>query len=138
MNENKCVLIIDDNLPLGIIANTAAILGISLGRSLPEMVGVDVIDSAGSVHLGIVEFPVPVLRGSAESLKTLREKLYASEYADLTVVDFSDLAQGCKNYPDYIVKMRSVCGNELQYLGLAVCGATRKVNKLTGNLPLLR
>ena len=38
MNE-KCVMIIDENLPLGIIANTAAIMGITLGKQRHEVVG---------------------------------------------------------------------------------------------------
>ncbi|MDQ0200724.1 hypothetical protein J2S10_003926 [Neobacillus ginsengisoli] len=34
--ETKCVLVIDENLPLGLIANTAAILGVTLGSMLPR------------------------------------------------------------------------------------------------------
>lgn len=30
--ENKCVILIDDALSLGLVANTAAILGMSLGK----------------------------------------------------------------------------------------------------------
>ena len=30
--NDKCVMVIDENLPLGIIANTAAVLGITLER----------------------------------------------------------------------------------------------------------
>ena len=37
----KCVLVIDGTLPLGLIANTAAILGITLGKHLPQAVGPD-------------------------------------------------------------------------------------------------
>jgi len=32
----------------------------------------------------------------AETIKAIREKLYAPDFLDLTVVDFADLAQGCK------------------------------------------
>ena len=35
LQNEKCVMIIDETLPLGIIANTAAILGITLGRQMP-------------------------------------------------------------------------------------------------------
>lgn len=31
-HEEKCVMILDDRLPKGVAANTAAILGITLGR----------------------------------------------------------------------------------------------------------
>lgn len=136
--NKKCVMIIDESLPLGIIANTAAIMGITLGKKIPEVVGADVIDQSGSKHLGIIEFPVPILRGSSEIIKQIREKLYQPGFQDLTVADFSDLAQGCKTYDEFIEKIGHVSESTLQYLGIAVCGPKKKVNQLTGNMPLLR
>lgn len=138
LQNEKCVMVIDENLPLGLIANTAAIMGITLGKKMPEVVGVDVADRSGNEHLGIIEFPVPILRGSTEDIKAIREKLYQPEFMDLTVVDFSDLAQGCKTYSEFIEKMGRVDESSLQYFGVAICGTKKKVNKLTGNMPLLR
>lgn len=94
MNKEVRTVVYDEELPLRIIANTAAIMGITLGKAIPEVVGEDVRDESGHTHLGIIEFPVPILRRSPEST--------------------------------------------LQYFGVAVCGAKKKVNKLTGSLPLLR
>ncbi len=37
----KCVMIIDSELPIGIMANTAAILGTTLGKHIPEQIGAD-------------------------------------------------------------------------------------------------
>ena len=122
LQNEKCVMIIDENLPLGIIANTAAIMGITLGNE----------------HLGIIEFPVPILKGSPEIIKAIREKLYQPDFQDLTVVDFSDLAQGCKTYDEFISKMGNVPESTLQYSGLDICGPKKKVNELTGSIPLLR
>lgn len=36
---DKCVLVIDEAMPRGLAANTAAILGITWGRLRPELVG---------------------------------------------------------------------------------------------------
>lgn len=88
--------------------------------------------------MGIIEFPVPILKGNAESIKTIREKLYEPDFSDLTVVDFSDLAQGCKTYEEFVEKMKGVSEIDLNYLGIAICGAKKKVNKLTGSMALLR
>ena len=137
LNE-KCVMVVDEHLPLGLIANTAAIMGITLGKQMPEVVGADVADQSGNVHLGIIEFPVPILKASPEIIKDIREKLYQPEFQDLTVVDFSSLAQGCKTYEEFIEKMGQVPESNLQYFGIAVCGQKKKVNKLTGSMPLLR
>lgn len=138
LQNKKCVMVIDEHLPLGIIANTAAIMGITLGKEMPEVVGANVTDQSGNEHLGIIEFPVPILKGSPDIIKELREKLCHPDFQDLTVVDFSDLAQGCKTYDEFIDKMGNVSESALQYFGLAVCGSKKKVNKLTGSMPLLR
>lgn len=136
--ETKCVIVIDESLPAGIIANTTAILGISLGRLVPEAVGPDVEDASGRLHRGIITLPVPVLKGDRESLRTLREKLYAPDFSDLIVVDFSDVAQGCHVYDDYIQKAGATQESDHNYLGIVLFGNKKKVNKLTGSLPLLR
>lgn len=138
MNDEKCVIVIDENLPLGIMVNTAAILGISLGQLRKDIVGLDVFDSNGNKHPGIIEFPVPVLKGNQMILKDLMLKLVTPHFHDLTYVDFSDLAQGCKTYDEYILKMKNCLEKDLNYIGIIICGNKKKVNKLTGSLPLLR
>ena len=140
MNENdmKCVMVIDENLPPGMIANTAAVMGVTIGNHFPHFVGADVLDQTGNSHLGIIEFPIPILRGNASMIKELREKLYQPEYAELTVVDFSDVAQSCKTYDEFIGKIAVVPEADLNYFGLAICGGKKQVNKLTGSMPLLR
>lgn len=138
LQNEKCVMILDEALPLGLIANTAAILGITLGKERPEVVGANVTDQSGREHLGIIEFPVPILKGSPEVIRALRETLCQPDFQELTVVDFSDLAQGCKTYDEFISKMGNTSESALQYFGLALCGPKKKVNKLTGSMPLLR
>lgn len=136
--QEKCVMVLDESLPLGILANTAAIMGITLGKNMPEVVGADVTDQSGGEHLGIIKFPVPILRGTRTMIKQIREKLCQPDFRDLTVVDFSDLAQSCKTYDEFVEKMGHVPESALQYFGIAICGPKKKVNQLTGSLPLLR
>lgn len=138
LQDEKCVMVIDSRLPLGIIANTAAIMGITLGKKMPQIVGADVYDQTGKEHLGIIEFPVPVLKGNADMIKAIRQKLYQPDFSDLTVVDFSDLAQGCKTYAEFTEKMKQIPETELNYLGIAIYGTKKKVTQLTGNIALLR
>ena len=76
----KCVIVADGELPRGIISNAAAIIGISLGRLVPEAVGCDVRDKSGCVHSGIIKFPVPVLNGTAEQIKNIRKRLCESGF----------------------------------------------------------
>lgn len=48
------------------------------------------------------------------------------------------LTPGCKTYKEFIEKMGQIPESSLQYLGIAVCGAKKNVNKLTGSMPLLQ
>ena len=136
--KEKCVMVIDEKLPAGMIANTAAILGITLGKELPGMVGAEVTDQSCSKHLGITEFPVPILQGSPQIIRRIRERLRQPDFQDLTAVDFSDLARSCKTYEEFTEKMGRVPESDLRYLGIAICGAKKKANRLTGSIPLLR
>jgi len=135
----KCVIVADPTFPVGLVANTAAILGMTLGKRIPEMVGPDVVDTTGNVHPGIILFPIPILKATSEQIKALRETAYTSEYSStLTVVDFSNVAQQCKDYGDYTRQMAQTPTEQLAYLGIAIYGPKKQVNHLTGSLPLLR
>lgn len=137
-SEQKCVVVIDNSLPLGLIANTAAILGTTLGATLPQMVGRDVCDASGNAHRGINTVPTTVLQAGEELLKSIRQKLYEPEFADLLAVDFSDVAQRIHVYEDYLTEAEKTETSAFQYFGIALYGDKKKVNRLTGMLPLLR
>lgn len=136
--NDKCVMVIDENLPLGIIANTAAVLGITLGKQHAEILGPDVLDGTKNNHPGITAIPVPILKGSVQIIKELRSRLYTEEFQQLTVVDFSDVAQSCNDYEDFTEKIGRTEEENLQYFGIAMYGNKKQVNKLTGSMGLLR
>lgn len=136
--NEKCVIIVDEALPIGIIANTSAIIGITLGKKFPQSVGCDVTDKSGHSHLGIIQLPVPILKADKEKLKAIREMLYSNDYAELTCVDFSDVAQSCNDYEAFIEKAAGTYENDYTYFGIGIYGNKKLVNKLIGNLPLLR
>lgn len=134
----KCVILIDESLPVGLACNTAAILAMSLGKQHPELVGVDVTDKNKKIHKGIIEFPLPILKGDSNGIKNLLIQLEKDEFQDITAVDFFDLAQSCKTYEEYIEKMKNADCQNFQYFGIGLCGPKKKINKLTGSMPLLR
>lgn len=69
---------------------------------------------------------MPILRGSPESIKALREKLYEPDFQALTVVDFSDLAQSCKTYDEFIGRMAQVPESTLQFSALPSAARRRR------------
>ena len=71
----KCVLIVDNTLPTGIIANISAVLSmVPLGKTNPEIIGKDVKDASGIIHAGITQLPIPILGASKTELRHIREK----------------------------------------------------------------
>lgn len=137
-HAKKCVFVIDADLPVGLIANTAAVLAVSIGRNIEDLLGPDVFDASGQRHLGITTKPLPILRGTNDKLKDIRAKAVSEELSDLRVVDFSNVAQRSKDYTAYTEEISSANADELRYLGIALYGDSKIINKLTGSLPLLR
>ena len=71
-------------------------------------------------------------------MNNLRLRLYAEEFSDLVVVDFSDVAQRIHIYEDYVKEAEGYKTEDFRYFGLALFGDKKKINRLTGMLPLLR
>jgi len=134
----KIVMIIDRDLPNGMLANTGAVLGISVGLMVADVVGPDNLDADGRTHLGITQRTIPILAGTAESIRELRDRLYEDEFAAITVIDFSDVARNSLDYATYTTVLAQTPGRELTYLGICLCGPDKLVNKLTGSMKLLR
>lgn len=134
----KITVVINRELPVGLIANAAAVLGASLGKSFPDIVGEDIVDSDGRVHPGITTKTIPVLGATREQVKGIHDKLCAGDYSDIVAFDFSEVAQKCLDYANYTEIMSGLGRSELYYLGVCLYGPSKKVNSLTGNLGLLR
>ncbi len=130
----KCTIILPKGLPAGLQANASAILGITIGKKLPHIVGEDVYTTDGKCHAGITEYPVPVLCQTPEALTEIYEK--AKQDKRLTVIGFPRLARKCRTYPAFIEKMGAA--QDIIYDGIAIFGEDSLVSHITGSLPLLR
>lgn len=135
--DKKCVMIIDESLPLGLIANTTAVLGATLGKINNTIIGEDVYDLDNNLHPGIVTVSIPILKGTNDIIRTILDKLN-NDCDGVSVIDFCDLAQRCRDYPDYMAKMKTTSEATLKYSGICLYGDKKKINKLTGNLSLLK
>ena len=134
----KCVILIDENLPLGLIANSASVLSLSLGKKVDGIIGNDLKDINNRTHLGITTMPIPILKSNKTQLKELREKLFEDKFNECIVVDFTNVAQRAKTYDEYAKLLSITSQDELEYLGVAIYGPKKLVNKLVGSIGLLR
>lgn len=133
----KCVIVLDEALPVGLLANTAAVLGLSLGNHVAELIGPDIIDSDGLMHKGITAVPIPILAADRDTLKSLYVTAM-EEGKELQVIGFNTTAQQCHHYELYSQTMMQKSVDELDYLGVCIYGPKKIINRLCGQLKLLR
>ena len=134
----KCVMIINEKLPRGLIANTSAVLALSIGDKIKGIVGEDVTDQDGQLHRGITQLSIPLLKGNSDSIRAICSRLLENGSEDIFFVDFCDVAQTSKTYDEYRSKLNRTPADQLNYLGIAIYGPVEKVNRLTGSIGLLR
>lgn len=137
-NSMKCVMIVNESLPLGLIANTTAVLAMSIGKTYGHLVGRDVQDQLGGNHPGITQIPISILRGNDKIIMGIRQKLQTNGIKDVYMVDFCDVAQKSKKYDEYEQKMNRTPPDQMSYLGLGLYGPKNLITNLTGNMPLLK
>ncbi len=133
----KCILIIDQQLSTGMKTNVASILSISVGNKLGRMIGPDLIDSSGVVHPGLTQLPIPVLGASAAEISSIRQDFIERKDEADVWIGFSTLAQQAHTYEDYTTNLQAVDAKEIVYLGIALFGNKKKVNKATKGLSLI-
>lgn len=134
--DKKCIIILDQDLPVGLLANSSAVLALTLGKTIEGIIDRDIVDGSGEIHKGITNTVLPILKTEKENLTIIREK--ANQMPEVLVVDFSDVAQRTKTYADYTSQLQDTKAEDLRYLGIALYGDKQIINSLTGNLSLLR
>jgi MFS family permease len=132
----KIVMVVNNELPVGLVANTAAVLGISLGHGNREIIGPDVRDATAIRHRGITKATVPILGTDGKELQSIYRKCLAGGKVD--VIDFNRIAQGCRNYDDYASKLADTKNERLEFSGLCLHGPKKEIDRLTGSLGLYR
>lgn len=132
----KCVIILDENLPVGLLANASAVLAMTIGKKVENIIGADIFDASDRIHQGITNMVLPILKTTKDNLTSIYE--LAKIENDLLVVDFCSIAQKSKNYDDYTKHLRETKAEDLKYLGVAIWGKKEIVNKLSGSLSLLK
>ncbi len=132
----KIVIIVNQSLPPGLIANTTAVLGISLGQMEMGILGPDLVDASQVLHRGITKQNIPVLSSDSPGLKLIYEK--AGQTKDISMIDFNTLAQKSRHYDEYQDKLAACPTQDLEFSGLCMAGPDKIINSITGSLGLYR
>jgi hypothetical protein len=134
----KCVILVDSKLPIGLLANTVAVLGLSLGGHIRNLIGEDIQDKSGCIHKGITNIPIPVLTSTIYEMSEIYLQKSKEDYSDVLFLGFCKTAQRCISYDEYKEKMLQIKTKDIEFIGLCLYGTKIKINKITGNHKLLK
>lgn len=130
----KPVVILAETLPVGLKANFAAVLAMSLGRMMPELVGPDTPTGDGVVLPGITTVALPILGAPAADLHGLFAE---AEGLPLRLV-YMRSAFEARSYEDYMQKIAASPLPEHEPQALLLAGPRKAVDRLCGRLALMR
>lgn len=136
IETSKYVLIVDNSLSVGEQSNVAAVLAMTIGNKIEGIIGGDVYDGERVLHQGITQLNLPVLTANQAQLNTIYEAVRGNK--EIFMVDFTETAQKSRSYEEYISKLSDETSGTLVYIGLGLVGDKKSINKLTGNLRLLK
>ncbi len=134
--SRKCVVVVDEDLPAGLMLNATACLAVTLGARVEGINGEDAIDGSGMVHPGLIPTGIAILQADADTIQEIRMRADAVE--GIFVADFTDAAQTPRNYGEYLENIARIASVDLKYLGVVLYGEKKPIRKLTRNLALLR
>lgn len=132
----KCAIVVSAELPIGLAANAASVLALTIGDRVDGLVGADVKDADGVVHAGVIRTPLPILTAPNDRVRGIVQAAAAQD--ETFFVSFSALAQSCRTYDEYVEKMAATATADLASVGIGLYGPRKQIDRLVGALPLLR
>ncbi|WP_176393727.1 MULTISPECIES: DUF2000 domain-containing protein [Yersinia] len=135
--QMRIAIIVNPELPVGLIANTTSAVGIGLAAKFPQLAGTTLSDSVGKEIDVSSKLPVPILQANASQIREVLLKALAAPH-ERAIVPFPAFARSMHSFQDYeeTFPSRSLSDEPLDGLGLA--GPEKWVRSLTGALKLLR
>ena len=137
MSVERLAIVIDPQLPPGLIANTAATIGVGLGAVAPQLAATPLTDRNGLAIHNSANRPVPILQAAPDVIREILLKALPPP-AGAFVVAFPQFARTIHSFDEYqtLFPDKDLAGETIERLGLA--GPDKWVRSLTGSLKLLR
>lgn len=133
----RLAIIINPDLPLGLIANTASAIAIGLGARFPGLAARHLTDQQDRTIDISSNLPVPVLQADADAIRTLLLKAL-SQQGERAIVPFPAFARSLHDYREYEATFPGRDLAEEVIDGVGIAGPAKWVKSLTGSLKLLR
>lgn len=130
-------IVINPDLPLGLIANTAGAIAIGLGAKFPGLAARQLVDGQERAIDISSSLPVPMLQADADTIRLLLLKALPQE-GERAIVPFPAFARLLHDYREYEATFPGRDLSEEIIDGLGIAGPSKWVKSLTGSLKLLR
>jgi len=135
--EIRVAIVVNPELPLGPLANAAAVIGVGLGAARPMLGAVELTDADGRTVSTSADRPVPILQAGPDQMRELlRRALPAPDGA--VVVPFPEFARSIHTFEEYLRVFPEKRLTEEAPAGLGLLGPAKWVRSLTGSLKSLR
>lgn len=135
-DNTRIAIVVNPDLPLGLIANTVATLSIGIGAVAPELGGTLLTDIDGRTVRTSANRPVPILQATPEALNALLQRAEAADGA--IVVPFPQFARALHRFEDYLSEFPQRALTKEIIDGVGLYGPDKWIRSLTGSLKLLR
>lgn len=131
----KWVVVVNDSVPVGRMANAVACIAASTGSAVAGLVARGGPDAAGYPHPGLPWAGCTVLAASGEVMARTRSA--AASAAGVLVVDMPASAQTHRIYDDYLAELAGTAPEDLDPCAISIVGPRNRVDKIIKRLPLL-
>ncbi len=133
----RLAIIVNPELPIGLLANTTSAVGIGLAAKFSLLAGTTLCDAQGRTIDVSSKLPVPILQANALQMQEIMLKALGAA-GERAIVPFPAFARSMHSFLDYenTFPQRDLVDETLDGLGLA--GPEKWVRSLTGALKLLR
>lgn len=130
----KPVIVLAETLPVGLKANFAAVLGMSLGKLMHDLVGADTSTADGVALPGITTVALPILGAPAADLLPL----FISADGLPVRLAYMRSAFEARTYEDYTARIAALPLAHHEPQALLLAGPRKAIDRLCGRLALLR
>lgn len=131
---DKAAIIINPDLPVGLLANAVACITSGLFVDGKDFVGEEIVGKDVR-YLPITKIPILILKPGQKPLADLCRQ---AQELELKYIAFTREAQSTTNYEEYTKRVNGLSLNDVTLVGLGIVGEGEKVNSVTGSLPMLR
>ena len=130
----KSAIIINPDIPIGLLANSVACIASGLFVNGDDFVG-DEIAGIDITFIPITKIPILILKPGKN---TLAELCIKAKKLNLKYMAFTHEAQSTTSYEQYTKRVLGKDIHSVTLVGLGVVGEEKVVNSLVGSLPMLR